>query len=323
MTDIAFAAGFGSVRQFNDTVRDVFAGAPSELRRRSHVGGPSGDAGAVTVRLAARQPFAGAHMLAHLGMRAVPGVESWDGTTYERSLGLPHGHGVVSARLADDHVSATFRLADWRDLPPAVRRVRRLFDLDADPVAVDSVLADDPALRPLVSARPGLRAPGSVDPAETLIRAVIGQQVSVAGARTVTGRITEACAEPLSLDHDTLTHVFPSVSRLADAPADALPMPASRADTIRRVAGLVATGDVVLDPGIDRDAIVDELVAIRGIGPWTARYVVMRGLGDPDVFLETDLGVRHALDALGLDATAAERWRPWRTYALHHLWATL
>ena len=323
MTDIAFAAGFGSVRQFNDTVRDVFAAAPSELRRRSHGGAGGADPGAVTVRLAARQPFDGGRLLASLGARAVPGVERWDGTTYERALALPYGHGVVSAHVADGHVVARFRLADWRDLAPAVRRIRRLLDLDADPVAIDAALAADPVVAPLIAARPGLRAAGSVDAAETLVRAIIGQQVSIAGARTVTGRIAAACAEPLAIEHPVLTHVFPSMERLAAAGPDAMPMPTARADTIRRVAGLVAAGDIVLDAGIDRASIVDDLVSIRGIGPWTAQYVVMRGLGDPDVFLATDLVARRALDALDLDVSAADRWRPWRTYALHHLWATL
>ena len=323
MTDVAFAAGFGSVRQFNDTVREVFAAPPGELRRKSHRGEVVDEIGSVTVRLSARMPFSGRDVFEFVGARAVPGVEWWDGEVYERVLSLPHGHGVVAAQPAADHVSATFRLTDWRDLAPAVRRVRRLFDLDADPVAVDAALGDDPILMPLVLERPGLRAPGSVDPAETVVRAVVGQQVSVSGARTVTGRIAEVCGEPLTLGHDRLSRAFPSMERLADSPADALPMPTSRADTIRRVASLVADREIVLDPGIDRAAVAAQLLDVRGIGPWTANYVVMRGLGDPDVFLDTDLGVRRALDQLDLAATAAQRWSPWRTYALHHLWTTL
>ncbi len=323
MTDVAFAAGFGSVRQFNDTVRDVFASAPSALRQRSRHGAGSQESGTVAVRLAARRPFAGRQLLAFLGARAVPGVERWDGTTYERSLDLPHGHGTVALRLADDHVAATFRLADWRDLAPAVGRVRRLLDLDADPAAIDEHLASDPALAPLVAGAPGLRAAGSVDVGETLVRAIIGQQVSVAGARTVTGRLAAAVAEPLAVDHDDLTHLFPSMERIADAPDGAFPMPTARAATLRRAGRLLATGELALDAGIDRATIISQLCSVKGIGPWTAHYVVMRGLGDPDRFLATDLGVRHALAALDLDAAAADRWRPWRTYAMHHLWATL
>jgi len=323
MTDVAFAAGFGSVRQFNDTVREVFATAPSELRQRRARNNAGPEAGAVSVRLAVRGPFAGTELFEHLGARAVPGVELWDGDSYQRALDLPNGHGTVIARPTDDHVQATFRLTDWRDLAPAVGRMRRVFDLDADPVTIDEHLGADMRLGPLVATTPGLRAAGSVDPSETLVRAIIGQQVSVAGARTVTGRVAEAIAEPLTIEHPGLTHVFPSMHRLAEAGPDVFPMPTARAATLQRVGQAVVDGDLVLDAGVDRDHVIDELVAIKGIGPWTAQYVVMRGLGDPDVFLDTDLGVRHALTALDLEPNAAERWRPWRTYAMHHLWATL
>jgi AraC family transcriptional regulator of adaptative response / DNA-3-methyladenine glycosylase II len=323
MTDIAYAAGFGSVRQFNDTVREVYASAPSELRNRTQRGGAAVDAGTVSVRLPARQPFAGAQLLEFLGERAVPGVERYDGVTYTRTLALPHGHGTVELVSATGHVDAVFRLADWRDLAPAVGRIRHLLDLDADPLSVDEALANDGRLRGLVELRPGLRVAGSVDAAETLVRAIVGQQVSVAGARTVLGRITAAIGEPLALSHDGLSHVFPSMDRLAAAAPTALPMPGARADTLRRVGQLVVTGELDLDPGAERSALIDQLVAVRGIGPWTAQYVVMRGLGDPDIFLDGDLGVRRALLALDLDSSASERWRPWRTYAMHHLWATL
>ena len=322
MTDIAFAAGFGSVRQFNDTVREVFASAPGDLRRRNRVSAAP-ESGTVRVRLATRGPFAGRQLLEFLGARAVPGVESWDGATYERSLDLPNGHGAVAIGLADDHVDATFRLVDWRDLAPAVGRVRRLLDLDADPIAIDTALSGDPALAPLVAATPGLRAAGSIAPTETLVRAIVGQQVSVAGARTVTGRVASEIGEPLEIDHPTLSRVFPSMSRIAGADPEDFPMPRSRSATLQRGARLGDDGELVLDHGLDRHAAHHLLVEIRGIGPWTADYVVMRGLGDPDVFLATDLGVKHALEAVGLTADAADRWRPWRTYAMHHLWAML
>jgi len=322
MTDIAYAAGFGSVRQFNDTVREVYAAAPSELRQRTQRGAAV-DAGTVSVRLPARQPFAGGQLLEFLGERAVPGVERYDGVTYARTLALPHGHGTVELTDATDHVDAVFRLVDWRDLAPAVSRVRQLLDLDADPLSVDEALGHDPDLRALVELRPGLRVAGSVDPAETLVRAIVGQQVSVSGARTVLGRITDAIGDPLAPAHDGLSHVFPSMDRLATAAPAALPMPLARAETLRRVGQLVASGELDLDPGVERSTLVDQLVGVRGIGPWTAQYVVMRGLGDPDIFLDGDLGVRRALAALALDSTASDRWRTWRTYAMHHLWATL
>jgi AraC family transcriptional regulator of adaptative response / DNA-3-methyladenine glycosylase II len=178
-------------------------------------------------------------------------------------------------------------------------------------------------LEPLVAKTPGRRAPGAVDPFEIAVRGVVGQQVSVAGARTVTGRIVAAAGEMLTVAHDRLTHVFPSPARLAEVDPTTLPMPRARGRTLTGLAAAVADGTIVLDTGADREHLVQQLVAVPGIGQWTARYTVMRGLGDPDVFLDTDLGVRRALDRLGITAAAAERWRPWRTYALHHFWATL
>ena len=321
MTDVAFAAGFGSVRQFNDTVREVYATAPSDLRRRSRAIGTT--AGGVSVRLPARRPFAGADLFAFVAAHAVPGVEHWDGVRYSRSLALPRGHGTVDLTHDDGGVSASFRLADWRDLAPAVGRVRRLLDLDADPVAIDAALADDPVLGAQVALVPGKRVAGSVDPAEMLARIIIGQQVSVAGARTVTGRIVSAIAAPLAIDHPELTHVFPSMDRLADAPPESLPIPVSRKRALQGVAAAIAAGELQIDHADDRRGIVEELCRYRGIGPWTAELFAMRGLGDPDVFVASDLVVRRALDAAGLEPSAADRWRPWRSYAMHHLWATV
>jgi AraC family transcriptional regulator of adaptative response / DNA-3-methyladenine glycosylase II len=326
MSDIAFAAGFGSIRQFNDTVREVHALTPTELRKRSRAGtGSPREPGTVSVRLAVRPPFAATALLGFLADRAIPGVESATAAGFARTLDLPHGHGTVHVAIGDDpetHIKATFRLSDWHDLAPATRRVRRLLDLDADPVAIDEVLSHDNTMRHLVAARPGVRSAGSVDAAETLVRAIVGQQVSVAGARSTLGRISAGLGEPLPSPVGDLACLFPSMEHLAAAPTEAFPMPVRRADTIRRVAELITAGTLVLDPGIDRARIVDQLLAIPGIGPWTAQYTVMRGLGDPDVFLGTDLGVRRALDALALDAALAEMWRPWCSYAVHHLWAS-
>jgi AraC family transcriptional regulator of adaptative response / DNA-3-methyladenine glycosylase II len=327
MSDVAFAAGFGSIRQFNDTVRAVYAVTPTELRTRAGSNSDTArEAGTVSVRLALRQPFAAAALMTFLGDRAVPGVETVTAARFSRTLDLPHGYGTVeiaAGDAAETHVKATFHLSDWRDLAPAVRRVRRLLDLDADPVAVDEVLSDDGMMRSLVAARPGLRAAGSVDVGETVVRAVVGQQISLAAARAVLGRISRGLGAPLPSQNGDVAYLFPSMERLAEAPADAFPMPARRADTIRRVAQRIADGTLILDPGIDRKLVVEQLLAIPGIGPWTARYVVMRGLGDPDVFLGTDHGVRHALASLDIDPSAAETWRPWRSYAVHHLWAAL
>lgn len=332
-TDVAFAAGFGSVRQFNDTIRDVFATSPTELRaaahRRESVARPpeAGSSGeprvAVTVRLPVRRPFAAGPVLAFVGERAIPGVETWDGETYRRSLHLPGGSGIVALVAHDDHVAARIELSSWSDLGVAVQRIRRLLDLDSDPTAVDAALRADPALARFVAAVPGRRAPASVDPYETAVRAVIGQQVSVAGARTVAGRLVDRIGRPLASADGGVTRRFPRPDELADAPDDAFSMPSARRETLRRLAIAVADGDVELDAGCDPAAARRQLLALTGVGPWTADYVMMRGLGHPDTFLTSDLGVRHALDRLGVDADAAERWAPWRSYAVHHLWASL
>jgi AraC family transcriptional regulator of adaptative response / DNA-3-methyladenine glycosylase II len=216
-------------------------------------------------------------------------------------------------------VKADLRLADERDFDDAVSRVRRLLDLDADPAVIDEALHGDPVLEPLVRRRPGMRVPGSVNPFETAVRAVVGQQISVAGARTVTGRIVAAAGTPLTIDGGPVTHVFPSPSALAALNPAALPMPRSRGRTIVELARRVACGEIVL--GAARADVAAALLDVPGVGPWTVGYVLMRGLGDPDVFLPTDLGVRAGLAAVGATAEDAERWRPWRSYALHHLWA--
>ncbi len=329
-TAISFAAGFGSIRQFNDTVRAVFAASPSELRahRRVRAGAGSRD-GAVTVDLAVREPFDLDGVMAFLASRTIPGIEHVDDAGYKRSLDLPHGHGVAvvqsdvivkSRRL---HVRVELRLQDWRDLAPAVTRLRRLLDLDADPMAIDLALGADAAMAPLVAADPGRRVAGSVDPFETAVRAIVGQQVSVAGARTIVGRIVNAVGAPLAIVDDDLTHVFPAPDALAEIDPALLPMPTRRRQTLIDVGGRVALGKIPLDVGADRDDVRASLLDVPGIGPWTADYVLMRGFGDPDVFLPTDLGVKYGLERLGLRVDDAERWRPWRSYALHHLWGAL
>jgi AraC family transcriptional regulator of adaptative response / DNA-3-methyladenine glycosylase II len=347
ITAVAHASGFGSVRQFNDTVREVFGCTPSDLRRRAGarstraIGTAAGAAVTSTLRLAVRAPFAGREVLAHLAARAVRGVEAVDDDgALVRSLRLPHGHGIV--RLSLDGVSdrpvviADVTVADSRDLAPAVARCRHLLDLDADPHAVDASLARDPLLAPLVHATPGRRVPGTVDPTEVLLRAIVGQQVSVAGARTTIGRIVALVDDRVDADvlaaahpaaRGTVSHLVPSAEQLAALdPAD-LPMPRARAAALVAAFAAVAAGEVPLHIGADRDELRAALVRLRGIGEWTADYVVMRSLGDPDVLLPTDLGVRRAFEAAGLDGSpraVAERaaaWVPWRSYAMHHLWA--
>lgn len=324
--EVAHASGFGSVRQFNDTVQQVFACTPSQLRvgaRRAPAQGP------LTVRLAVRQPFAGAELLAFLAARAVPGVEHVETNSYSRSMRLAHGAATVRVEVGSIGCTCTVSLQSLADLQSAVQRTRRLLDLDADPVLVDAHLADDPVLQPLVAARPGLRAPGHPDGTELLVRAVLGQQVSVAGARTLAARLVAAHGEPLAQPEGAVTHLFPTAATIAGLEPSAFAMPRARAAALADACRLVADGSLVLDAGSDRSQASAALQAVRGIGPWTAGYVAMRALGDPDVFLPTDIGVRNALVALGQQgdprsaAARAERWRPWRSYALHHLWASL
>jgi AraC family transcriptional regulator of adaptative response / DNA-3-methyladenine glycosylase II len=325
---VAFAAGFSSIRQFNDTVRAVYAATPSALRagRGRQAGGP---AGTITLRLAARNPLDAAGTLEFLGTRAVPGVEEVAGGAYRRVLDLPRGPGVVTLEDGGDHVSCTLRLTDVGDLGAAVQRCRRLLDLDADPVAVAEQLGTDPVIGDLVRAAPGLRVPGHVNGAELAVRAVLGQQVSVAGARTLAARLVERHGEPLRTPDGGLTHRFPTPGALADADPASLAMPRARAAALLGLARSLADGTVVLDPGVDRDAARAALLGLQGIGPWTASYVAMRALGDPDAFIPTDLGVRHALERLGQPgdpravAALGEAWRPWRAYAVLHLWRSL
>lgn len=329
--DIAFAAGFSSVRQFNDTVREVYAASPSDLRgRRTPTASPVGE---ISMKLAVRTPFAGRALLEFLALRAVAGVETCGEDWYARGLALPRGPGTVHLRLRDEpdsgsiaQVTATFRLTDLRDTSAAVERVRRLLDADCDPVAVADQLSDDPVIGASVRACPGLRVPGQVDGDEIAVRAVLGQQVSVAAARTAAGRLaaTHGVSLPADLAEHGLTHLFPTADELAAIDPETLPMPRARGHALTGMCRALADGTVRLDRGGDRGDVRRALLALPGIGPWTADYVAMRALGDPDVFLPTDVGVRHALANLGLDpreaTDLAETWRPWRSYALMHLW---
>jgi AraC family transcriptional regulator of adaptative response / DNA-3-methyladenine glycosylase II len=326
-TEVAFAAGFSSVRQFNATIREVFAATPTELRRKARP--RAGDGGPITLRLPARTPFDGAGLVDFLARRAVPGVEEVADGAYRRSLRLPHGPGVVELAPEDGHVQARFRLADPRDLAPAVERCRRLLDLDADPFAVVEALGGDGLLGPFVRATPGRRVPGAVDGGELAVRAVLGQQVSLAAAATLAARLTASLGEPLPAPVGGVTHLFPSAEALAGADPATLPMPAGRRTALLGLAGALAGGDLRLDAGGDRADAARRLVALPGIGPWTASYVAMRALRDPDAFLPSDLGVLHALRHLGAgerpaDAVRlAERWRPYRASAVVHLWGSL
>lgn len=320
--DVAFAAGYGSVRQFNDSIRESFALTPRELRARSRRAAHPG-AGRITLTLALRPPFHAQGLLDFLAPRAIEGVEVVGPRTYARVMTLPHGFGAVELTLHDDRVDAELELTDLRDLATAVHRCRRLLDLDADPVAIDAVLATEPTLASLVEESPGSRLPGQVDGFEVAVRAIVGQQVSVAGARTILGRIARTRGTEVDLElarRHGLTHAFATADSVAAAAPEEFAMPRGRAAAILAVAHAVAGGDLDLDPGADREAVREGLLAIRGIGPWTADYVRMRALGDPDVLLDTDLVLRRVLAREGLDRTRTDRWRPWRSYASLHLW---
>jgi AraC family transcriptional regulator, regulatory protein of adaptative response / DNA-3-methyladenine glycosylase II len=326
---VAFAAGFASVRQFNDTVREVFALTPRELRQR-RAGPIPAVAGSIALRLAYRGPIDIEALLAFFATRAIAGIEETTaGGAYRRTLRLPHGAATAELSAGDGCVHCSLRLSDVRDLGVAVARCRRLLDLDADATAISSVLAEDPLLAALVGGRPGLRVPGCVDGTEIAVRAVLGQQISVAAARTHAARIVQRHGEPLPAPDGALTHVFPTAAALAGADDDVLAMPERRKATLRAVCAALRDGLVDLGAGADRERTRRELLALPGIGPWTVEYVAMRALGDPDAFPAGDLGVLHGLRALGCgaDAREAERrsqaWRPFRAYAVLHLWGAL
>ncbi|MFH8371235.1 DNA-3-methyladenine glycosylase 2 family protein [Streptomyces sp. NPDC018031] len=400
--EVAFAAGFASVRQFNDTIREVYAATPTELRGhrpaaaaragratagragraasavRERPPGPGdgpGDRaggtrqpgrvvipaavaagtggpptppqgpGGIPLRLAYRGPYAGAELFDYLAHRAVPGVEevtgghgartapgAGRGRVYRRTLRLPHGFGVAEVTEGPDDqgwLACRLHLSELRDLTTATQRIRRLFDLDADPFAVTERLGADPVLGARVARRPGMRAPGAADPQELAVRAVLGQQVSVAAGRRLGQALVEAYGEPLPAPAwgspgpgawGSLTRLFPSVETLAEASLAEIGMPESRRAALRAVSTALADGTVCLDAGVDREEAERALLALRGIGPWTAGYIRMRALGDPDVLLTGDVAIAAGMREAGARPGDTEGWRPWRSYAMHHLW---
>ena len=317
MADVAFAAGFASIRQFNDVMRAEFGCPPSRLRRRREAGRRPVDGGpGLTLRLRYREPYASAACWGFLTARAVPGAETVepDGAL-RRFVPAPSGTPalVTASRPAGGVAAVRLETAEIADLGPVVGRVRRWLDLDADPAAVDAALATDPGLAPLVAARPGLRVPGTVDGFELAVRAVVGQQVSVPGARTLLGRIVAACGGP----------GFPSARAVAAAGPDLLRgcgLTGARARAVHAVATEVACGRLVLDPGADRAQVRARLGALRGVGPWTVEYVALRALADPDAWPAGDGVLRREVARHGWDPV---RWSPWRGYAALHVWTAV
>lgn len=332
VTEVAFAAGFASLRQCNDVMKREFGVPPSALRRRVADEAAAGrrpvdDGASVVLRLRRRLPYDGDALLGHLAARAVTGLDrvDLDARTVARAVALPTRPArlEVSLRVDGDHVVVRVTGAAVPDLGPLVRHVRRWLDLDADPRAVADVLAADPRLAGLVAARPGLRVPTTLDPFEGVVRAVVGQRVAVATARTLLGRVVAAFGEAAPEGG----RLFPTAAVLASAGPEAtgpLGLTRARAATVHAVALAVAEGRLDLDPAGDREAAVAGLAAIPGIGPWTVAYVSLRALADPDAFPATDLGLLRTWRALGHDpatlAAAAPRWAPWRSYAAQHLW---
>lgn len=331
MTEIALAAGFGSVRRFNETFRQLFHRPPSALRRGSAPELSSGPAGEVTIRLRYRPPYDWPSMLAFLARRAIPGVETVTGERYARAIEIDGVRGTVAVEPEDGALRATVRFARLSALPKIIARLRRVFDLAADPQAIGAQLAEDPALAPLVAARPGLRVPGAWDGFELAVRAVLGQQITVAAAIGLAGKLVARHGAPLAPGETAtpgLTHVFPAAERVAAADLTTLGMPRSRVACLSSLAAAVAADPQIFGAGRTLEDAITRLRGLAGIGDWTAQYIAMRELREPDAFPAADIGLLRALaDRTGRRPTPAEllaraeRWRPWRAYAAQHLWA--
>lgn len=329
MSQLAFASGFGSVRQFNSTIREVFASDPSSLRhgrgQPSAAEAPNSPGFAVSLRLPYRAPLASAQLFRWLALRAIPGVAQGDETHHQRGLRLPHGDGVVTLQAEDGFIGCSVQLASVNDLPVAISRIRRLLDLDADPNTIGQHLGADGVLAKAWEWHPGLRVAGSVDGFETAVFAVMGQQRSVKAAVTLTGRIVDAAlGAPAAggAGGDYALRPFPAPSQLLGADLGDLGLTRRNIATVRDLSQRVAEGALDLDPAADRNATRAALLEVHGIGPWTADYILMRALGDPDVHLPGDLVVRKVCESHGVDLESAPAtWRPWRSYATHLLWS--
>jgi AraC family transcriptional regulator of adaptative response / DNA-3-methyladenine glycosylase II len=333
ISEVAFAAGFESVRRFNDAIRATFDRTPRELRRASKERGRMPATGMperpLTLRLPVRMPFDATSLFSFLEERALPGVEAIRGHAYSRTIESRGRAGVVTVShdVGKDFLQLSLNLSPGPDLLDLVRRAGRIFDVDADPLAIGAVLRRDPLLARLVAARPGLRVPGAWDPFEIAVRAILGQQVSVRGARTLAGRLVAAFGRPLpGGGTDGLTHVFPSPAVLAAADLSGIGVPRARMNAIRALAVAVHAKKIELAAPRGLDDLEQRLCALPGIGPWTAQYVALRAFGEPDAFPAGDLGLRRAVEAAGVSADGpalrarAASWSPFRAYATLHLW---
>jgi AraC family transcriptional regulator, regulatory protein of adaptative response / DNA-3-methyladenine glycosylase II len=323
VTEVAFAAGFGSLRQFNRVCREVFRASPRALRARRRTSDRLVADGGLCLRLPFRGPLDWDALVAYFGARAIPGVEHVSGDTYRRTIVIDGDPGVLELFPGgDDHLVLRAHLPHWEELIHVAGRARRIASLDFDLDEPAAQLADDPTIGSLLKRRPGLRPPGTWDPFETGVRAILGQQITIAGANTIAGRLVERLGNPVpGLAQLGLSHTFPSPGTLATADLDGLGLTRARAAAVRSFARAVTDDTVLLDRSVGLDRLAASLTALDGLGPWTAQYLALR-LGEPDACPITDLGLQralppHAAAALG---EVAERWRPWRALATTHLW---
>jgi AraC family transcriptional regulator of adaptative response / DNA-3-methyladenine glycosylase II len=328
LTEVALAAGFRSVRQFNAAYRETFRRTPTEARRGKHAGAADAPDATLELRLPYRPPLAWRELLGFIGARAIPGVEAVTGDGYRRTFDVEGRAGVLEVRPSGDEgrLSLSIRGGSPRALAELVRRLRRQLDLDADPVSIGEQLGRSPMLAPLLRARPGLRVLRAFEPFETLVRVVLGQQISVRAATTLSGRLVERFGAPFAGDPD-LTRLFPEPADLQDAPLEEIGLPASRAEALRALARQVLDGTLPLDGSAELEELVQRLCAAPGIGPWTAHTLAMRVAGEPDAFPASDLVLRQVGGGAGRDPVSAaelealaEPWRPFRAYAAMHLW---
>ena len=330
MTEVAFASGFGSIRRFNETFQDLYGRPPSELRRLGGAEISAAEQGEFSLLLRYQPPYDWHAMLGFLAARAIPGVERVTADSYARTFSLDGIEGIVTVRPAPGNaLRAHIRTTKLIILPGIIARLRRVFDLAADPLAISAHLATDPQLAKLVSKRPGLRVPGAWDGFELSMRAVLGQQITVPGAVRLAARLVASYGAPLATPEDDLTHIFPLPAVVAKAKLATLGMPASRAATLSAVAAAVAADPDLLGVHINLEDAIKRLRAIRGVGEWTAQYIALRQLREPDAFPAADIGLLRAFaDADGKRPVPeellaqAEKWRPWRAYAAQHLWTS-
>jgi AraC family transcriptional regulator of adaptative response / DNA-3-methyladenine glycosylase II len=329
MAEVALAAGFGSIRRFNETFQKMFGRAPATLRR--HRDRAKRDADALSVRLAYRPPYDWDAMLSFLALRAIAGVEQVGRDGYRRSIAIGAHVGTIRvAPAAKNRVDVTIRFPDMSALSQIIARARRVFDLAADPEMIGAHLGADSALAPLVAVRPGLRVPGAWDGFELAMRAIFGQQITVAAATKLLGRLVAFCGTPLppSMRDEGLSHLFPQPARVAKLDPARLAMPRARALAVTSLAKAVSADPWIFSPGASLDETISKLRALPGIGEWTAQYIAMRELREPDAFPAADIGLLRAMtDKDGRRPSPAELlaraegWRPWRAYAALHLWA--